>query len=85
VSHPAARLLGLAVFVLLGWGVGELWTSVVESVELNAVREVAAQLTATLTDMARIATWASDVVAGLLLGSGWAVYVSRCVREHKVQ
>jgi undecaprenyl-diphosphatase len=206
VSHPAERLvLGLAVFVLLGWGVGELWTSVVESVELNAARDVAAQRTAALTDVARVITWAgsafllvplaliaclafaqtglrrealavalslggamlisdwikllvsrprppveylqavagssfpsghatqasafwfslvfvlpaagaspkltrvaaglallivlavaasrvylgvhypSDVVAGLLLGTGWAVYVSRCVREHEVQ
>ena len=61
MSHPAARLvLGLAVFVLLGWGVGELWTSVVESVELNAVRNVAAQRTATITDLARIVTWAGS-------------------------
>jgi undecaprenyl-diphosphatase len=61
VSHPAARLvLGLAVFVLLGWGVGELWTSVVESVELNVVRDVAAQRTAALTDVARVVTWAGS-------------------------
>jgi undecaprenyl-diphosphatase len=61
VSHPAARLmLGLAVFVLLGWGAGELWTSIVESVELDAVRDVAAQRTATLTDLARIVTWAGS-------------------------
>jgi undecaprenyl-diphosphatase len=61
VSHPAARLaLGLAVFVLLGWGVGELWTSVVESVDLNAVRDVAAQRTAALTDVARAVTWAGS-------------------------
>jgi undecaprenyl-diphosphatase len=61
VSHPAARLvLGLGVFVLLGWGVGELWTSVVGSVDLNAVRDVAAQRTAALTDVARIVTWAGS-------------------------
>ncbi len=61
MSHPAARLvLGLAVFVLLGWGVGELWTSVVGSVELNAVREVVAQRTAALTDVARVVTWAGS-------------------------
>ena len=61
MSHPAARLvLGLAVFVLLGWGVGELWTSVVGSVELNAVRDVAAQRTAALTDVARVVTWAGS-------------------------
>lgn len=61
MSHPAARLvLGLAVFVLLGWGIGELWTSVVGSAELNAVRDVAAQRTAALTDVARVVTWAGS-------------------------
>jgi membrane-associated phospholipid phosphatase len=61
VSHSTARLvLGLAVFVLLGWGVGELWTSVVGSVEMNAVRDVAAQRTAALTDVARVVTWAGS-------------------------
>ncbi len=61
MSRPAARLvLGLAVFVLLGWGVGELWTSIVGSVELNAVRDVAAQRTEALTDVARVVTWAGS-------------------------
>ncbi|HTA14118.1 MAG TPA: phosphatase PAP2 family protein [Solirubrobacteraceae bacterium] len=59
---PAARLvLGLAVFVLLGWGVGELWTSVVGSVELNAIRDVTAQRSAPLTDAVRVITWAGSV------------------------
>ncbi|HTB50729.1 MAG TPA: phosphatase PAP2 family protein [Solirubrobacteraceae bacterium] len=61
MSHPAARLvLGLAVFVLLGWGVGELWSSVVGSVELHALRDVAAQRTAALTDVVRVLTWAGS-------------------------
>jgi undecaprenyl-diphosphatase len=61
VSHPAARLLlGLAVFVLLGWGLGELWTSVVGSIDLNAVRDVAAQRTEVLTDVVRVLTWAGS-------------------------
>lgn len=61
MSHPAARLvLGLVVFVLLGWGVGELWTSVVESVDLNAIRDVAAQRTALLTDVVLVITWAGS-------------------------
>jgi membrane-associated phospholipid phosphatase len=61
VSHPAARLaLGLGVFVLLGWGVGELWTSMVGSVELNEVRNVAAQRTEVLTDVVRVITWAGS-------------------------
>lgn len=61
MSHLAARLvLGLVVFVIVGWGVGEIWTSVVESVELNAVRDVAAQRTAALTDIMRVVTWAGS-------------------------
>jgi membrane-associated phospholipid phosphatase len=61
VSHPAARLaLGLPIFVLIGWGVGELWTSLTESVDLNTVRDVAAQRTATFTDVARVVTWAGS-------------------------
>ena len=61
MSHPAARLLlGLAIFVLLGWGVGEFWTSVVWSVDLNAVGDVAAQRTAVLTDVVRVITWAGS-------------------------
>jgi undecaprenyl-diphosphatase len=61
VSHPAARLtLGLAVFMLLAWGAGELWTSVVGSADLNAVRDVAAQRTAALTEVAKVVTWAGS-------------------------
>jgi undecaprenyl-diphosphatase len=61
VSHAATRLvLGLVVFVLVGWGVGELWLSVVGSADLNAVRDMAAQRTATLTEVARVVTWAGS-------------------------
>ena len=61
MSHPAARLaIGLTVFVLLGWGVGELWTSAVGSLELDAMREVVAQRTTALTDVARVLTWAGS-------------------------
>ena len=61
MSHPATRLvLGLVLFVLVGWGVGELWTSVVGSADLNAVREVAARRTVALTEAARVVTWAGS-------------------------
>ena len=61
VSHLAARLvLGLIAFVLVGWGVGELWISIVGSADLNAVRDVAAQRTAALTEVARVVTWAGS-------------------------
>jgi membrane-associated phospholipid phosphatase len=61
VNHAGARLLlGLVVFVLVGWGVGELWTSVVGPVDLNAVRDLAAQRSAALTEGARVVTWAGS-------------------------
>ena len=51
MSRTAARLvLGFIAFVLVGWGVGELWLSIVGSADLDAVREIAAQRTATLTE-----------------------------------
>jgi membrane-associated phospholipid phosphatase len=61
VSRPAARLvLGLVLLVLVGWGVGELWTSVVGSADLNAARDVVAQRTAALTEVAKVVTWAGS-------------------------
>jgi undecaprenyl-diphosphatase len=61
VSHPAARLVaGLVVFVLIGWVVGELWTSIVGSGELEAMRKIAAQRTAALREAARLVTWAGS-------------------------
>jgi len=61
VSHAAARLVaGLVVFVLVGWGVGELWLLVVGSADMNAVRDVAAQRTAALTEVMRAVTWAGS-------------------------
>ena len=61
MSHPAARLVaGLVVFVLVGWVVGELWTSIVGSGELEAMRKVAAQRSTALTEAARVVTWAGS-------------------------
>lgn len=61
MNHPATRLvLGLVAFVLFGWGVGEIWTSVVGTAELSAVRDVAAQRTAVLTNVVRAITWAGS-------------------------
>ena len=60
--RPAiARLLaGLVAFILIGWGVGALWTSLSVSSELDFMQEVVAQRTATLTTLARIVTWAGS-------------------------
>ena len=61
MSHPAARLVaGLVVFVLVGWVVGELWTSIVGSGELEAMRKIAAQRSTALTEAARVVTWAGS-------------------------
>jgi undecaprenyl-diphosphatase len=53
-------VLGFAVFVLIGWGAGELWLAVVGPADLDAVRDLAGQHTTTLTDLARIITWAGS-------------------------
>jgi membrane-associated phospholipid phosphatase len=61
VSHPATRLLlGFAAFLLVGWAVGELWLSIVGSADLEVVREIAAQRTAALTEIAKVVTWAGS-------------------------
>jgi membrane-associated phospholipid phosphatase len=61
VSRPLARLaLGFVALLLVGWGVGELWLSIVGSGELDFVREVAAQRSAALTSAARVVTWAGS-------------------------
>src|SRR5262249_21246698 len=63
VSRPAVRLaLGFAVFVLVGWALGELWLSIVGPADLDAVRDLAAQRTATLADLARVITWAGSAL-----------------------
>lgn len=61
MSHPAARLVaGLIVFVLVGWAVGELWTSIVGSGELDAMRKIASQRSTAVTEAARVVTWAGS-------------------------
>ena len=58
---PAARLvLGLIVFVLVGWAAGALWTSVVGSGELEVMRNIVDQRSAGLTTAARVVTWAGS-------------------------
>jgi undecaprenyl-diphosphatase len=67
VSRAGARLLlGLVVFVLVGWGVGELLLSVVASADLNAVRDVVVERSGIVTQAARAVTWAGS--AFLLVG-----------------
>lgn len=65
MSATAGRLaLGLAAFVLIGWGAGELWLAVVGSLDIDAVRDVAADRTTVWNSSVRLATW---------LGSLWVL------------
>jgi undecaprenyl-diphosphatase len=58
VRPLAARLvLGLVALVLLGWGLGALWTSLAGSSELHLMRSIVSDRTAALTSAARILTW----------------------------
>jgi len=53
-------VLGFLAFVLVGWGAGELWLSLVGSADVDVVREVAAHRTEALTAAARVVTWAGS-------------------------
>ncbi len=57
-------MLGFLVLVLIGWVAGELWLSIAGSADLDGVREIAAQRSGALDDLARVVTWA---------GSGWVL------------
>jgi undecaprenyl-diphosphatase len=50
----------MAVFLVVGWGVGELWLSIVGSADLDAVRDVAGQRSRAFTDATRVVTWAGS-------------------------
>jgi undecaprenyl-diphosphatase len=67
----ACPLAGLAVFILLGWGVGALWMSIVGSSEDDLMREISAQRSHAVADIARIVTWAGSafVLVPLALAS----------------
>lgn len=58
--RAARLLLGLVVFVLVGWAAGALWTSVVGSGELEVMRNIADERSAGLTAVARVVTWAGS-------------------------
>ncbi len=79
VRLPAARLvLGLVVFVLVGWAAGALWTSVIGSGELEAVRDIAEERSAGLTAAARVVTWAGS--AFVLVPLAWSAVSCSCGR-----
>ncbi len=59
-SFAARVLLGWAAFVLVGWGVGELWTSLGPG-EAQLMREVARERSSGMVSAARVITWAGSV------------------------
>jgi len=61
VKRPVARLaVGLILFIMIGWGAGALWTSIVGSGDLEFVQEVARERTAELTAVVKVVTWAGS-------------------------
>lgn len=61
MSSTAARVLvGWCAFVLVGWGLGELWTAVGPN-EAQLMREVARERSAGLVSAARVITWAGSL------------------------
>jgi undecaprenyl-diphosphatase len=74
----AARLLaGFAALLLVGWGAGELWLSLIGSSELDLMREVVAARTSAWTALARIVTWAGSAFVLVPLALAIAVPLYR--------
>ena len=79
MRHPAAHLtLGLVAFVLVGWGVWELWISTAGATDLEAVRSVAGERSTTVVGGSSFpsghptqasALWCSLVVAMAAAGA----------------
>ena len=68
MSHRSEVIRLILVFVLLlviGWGLGELAVAATQASDLDSVRDVAAERTATLTVIARILT---------TIGSGYVMF-----------
>jgi undecaprenyl-diphosphatase len=86
VKLPAARLLlGLVVFVLVGWAAGALWTSVVGSRELEVMRNIADERSAGLTAAARVVTWAGSAFVLVPLAAICSLMLLRaCLRRDAV-
>ena len=63
-------LVGLALFVAIGWAAGELWTSIVGSIEQEAMRQLSAERTEALISAARLITWAGSAFVLVPLAVG---------------
>jgi len=62
-ADTVGRLAGaLIVLVLIGWGLGEVCESLLQSADLHAVRSLAADRSDTLNGLMRAVTWAGSTV-----------------------
>jgi membrane-associated phospholipid phosphatase len=78
VRRPLVRLLiGLTAFILIGWGAGALWTSVVGAGDLEAVRQVTEGRSAALTAAMRVVTWAGSAWVLVPLAAGCCTVLLR--------
>jgi undecaprenyl-diphosphatase len=78
LGGTAARLLvGLGVFVAIGWGAGELWTSVVGSLEQEAMNSLAAGRAEPWITTARIVTWAGSAFLLVPFAVGCCLLLAR--------
>jgi membrane-associated phospholipid phosphatase len=58
VKRTAIQLAaGLVAFVLVGWGLGELWIRVGNTADMNMIRSVADWRPAGVVDVAKVVTW----------------------------
>lgn len=71
-SLATCLLVGFAAFVGVGWAAGALWTPIIGSSDLAAVRELAGQRSSALTDLVRVLTWSGS---GLVLVPAAAICV----------
>ena len=75
--------LGLVAFVLVGWGTGALWISIVGSGDEEAVRALAEGRTAALTAVARTVTWAGSLWVLIPLALVWCILFVRAGRPRE--
>jgi undecaprenyl-diphosphatase len=73
----ARLLLGFGAFVAIGWGAGELWTSVVGSLEQEAMHSLAAGRAEPWITTARIVTWAGSAFLLVPLAAGCCLLLAR--------
>jgi membrane-associated phospholipid phosphatase len=70
VRRAAIELVaGLIAFVLIGWGLGELWVRVGDSADMNAISTVADWRPQGVVDVAKVVTWLGSSAVLIPLGA----------------